>query len=65
MDFRDAIAGDSATEFVVTNPHLLAMALSQIVDERMISYDMLSRAIEWWRLTGEVLPGVETKEKKT
>ena len=60
-DFRDALIGTLRLTFTVTNQNDLAMALAKLGDDRIGTG--LQAAIDHWRNTGELLPGVEVKEE--
>mgnify|MGYP001564869169 CR=1 FL=1 len=59
MDFRDALIGDRLVTVTVIDANALAMALSQI--GQTVGVGALA-AMEHYRRTGEILPGVSVSE---
>jgi len=63
MDFIDALIEDRSIRFSVVDWHALAAAWAALGSETSGIQYGIEGAVEWWKRTGELIPGVELEEE--
>lgn len=63
MDFHDALVGSRVARFVVVDPSAFMQAVVAVLDTEKVKLSAGPvAAVEWFRLTGEILNGVDLVE---